>query len=161
MPKNPGLSVYNYVSEVYGTELTDELAERVHIGMENPDPDFQRQKTRMFEMLSSRRVKKDMLVYAYRFFRNNIFDNFFECIRDGSLVDLSGIDAEKRREFFEEIVNRFIESESGLSPGRSFKKLLREQLEYMWEVFEAAFSDLKIINIAKIVKRKVDDVVKE
>ncbi len=150
------LSAYNYISEVYGNDLTNELAERVHAGMENPD--FQRQKMRMFKMSSSGRVKKDMLVYAYRFFRNNIDDNFFKCIRDGSLVDLSGIDAEKRKKFFKEIVNKFIESESDLSSGLGFKKLLREQPEYMWEVFEAAFSDLKIINIAKIVKRKVDDV---
>jgi hypothetical protein len=161
MSKSSGLSVYNYLSEVYGNELTDELAERVHAGMENPDLDFQRQREKMIEMSSSGRVRKDMLVYAYRLFRKSLSDNFFGGIKNGCLVDLSGIDAEKRKEFFKEIVNQFIESESGLSPGRSFEKLLREQPEYMWEVFEAAFSDLKIINIAKIVKRKVDDVVEE
>jgi len=111
------LSVYNYVSEVYGNELTGELAARVHAGMKNSDPNFQMQKTKMFEMLSLGKIKRGTLVYGYRFFRNNLFDNFFERIGDDCFVDLSAIDARKRREFFEKIVNQFIESQSDLLGG--------------------------------------------
>lgn len=159
MSENLGLSVYSYLNEVEGNDLTHELATRIHIGMENPDPDFQRQKKKMLEVSSSGRIKRGMLVYAYRFFRNNLFDKFFGDVADGCLADLSGIGPEKRKEFFDEIVNQFLESENDLLSDLALKKVLRGELKYMLEVFEAAFSDLKVICMTEDVKREVEEVV--
>ena len=165
MSENSGLSVYNYLSETEGHKLIDKLATRIHTGMENPDPDFQRQKAKMIEVTSSGRIRRGMLVYVYRVFRNNLVDKFFGDIGDDCFVDSSGVDESERRRFFDELVKQILESErdpsSNLLFDLAFKKVLKEELEYTWEVFEAAFSDLRVINMTEDVKGEVGDVVEE
>ena len=94
MSGNLELSVYNYVSEVYGNDLTNDLTER--LGARMKDPDFQERRARMLETLPQK-ITPSVLVYAYRLFRNNLFDIFFESIGGHNSVDLSSIDMEKRR----------------------------------------------------------------